>query len=1645
MTFYPTQGTASTEEFDSSEGAIFLNPTLQGITPGGYLTLLNKVTGVFDVGLRTWTPVNSWTISNNLYNLDTLTGTFAVVTGAVSGQVNTVIGTFDLGPQSNAWNINTSTNYPTSISGFGFSGAGSYFFYLGSGSPNKQLYGSIVSGSQATTFEFDVASYVPYSGLDTLAGFSTTQNNLTGLPALSGLVGHGLLYSNGVSWDFIEITPYGIRSLNHPEIAIPENFLDPKRVRVGFKGYDLYISLQGGKSVAGLGKFDTPVFSSNQIFAAFGSVTSGSVISTSTNKVMNSIKASYGNTSWDNIKVLTGQLTIYSQSNENYYSTGFTTMYTSEFNPGVAITNYTNAYIKYLPYRGGITEVTAQYSGSISFIDYSTVSLTGNGYSTIDLSSFPINTYGRENFTSDYFKNPIRFKIRQRSLVGNQLPPSVDSISIFANKERFNVDLVPDWKTEDSYTTIKANIVTGTILTEDPVPEKWSSFLINIPYTTGYATGVAFNDEKSNYNVTVRGTGEFLLEGPYRSCYKNYTEGTLTAISGSAAYLQLGAEPVRNIFPNPLFENGFREVTTGESNYYTGLTEGELAASTRISNIYTGIYKVDYLKERIYRPEAQARVAKINSYLGNPATQLEEFVQTVNVYPGGPTHNGRVGIEAVIPSGIATGNLLISFDVKIAEGSGIALSCIGSTTGNYILPGDYFRDFSTVTVTATTSNTNQYLLRFNVPSGYNADSYKYSIDNIIVGRYLTSHLTMTGVEPALHSIGISPVATSGSIESEDSVDRTSTILYGSIYLDSYPTQTGTFVSVINQALNKGIRLEIDTLGRLISKVDYVSSSWFDVPGDVVPINYPTDTLISEQTVPLGRWTNIAFYHDVHTFRNYSNPSIRDGGTTVAANFASTNKSYLCIDGYPVASKDVISGWRDNTTLTTFINNDSKPFVTYAQLGWPCNVVVASGLMCKVDGIHLLRPPAGELETEITIKGARAYAPYFTPDFLYKGNDEENNLLYNGPSNPIPHSKDLFIGSCYNFSSPGYINFDKGPLRNHLMVYGSPIKENSNPYGYPDIYSTRFNNSFAIAPYSSSYERLQTNYNATIPVIPFTPIATLPYLSNNAIQAFGWIYPRTTGSLFTAYQNYNQQTGSRIEAAISTGNRFVINKYGSTNNLLFTVTGHQVNLNEWDFVSFRFRSTGYFANLNTGVVTCQISDGVSITSDSLIRTGIDFGFIYQGVSGSPGQSAMRFGGTSDCNFFNWALPIVASGDNDIIRNYISSGDKSGRYQAIVLDQTLFTGNVTCPSYNEVKFNLGPMDPGEYNYSLAINNAYDTIPSLQGMVAYDNKPFKVIDTYNLNYDFTKVESVFGAKDSPIRIGNTVPPNAINIAKISSPEYSVESSISTIDLSDRNPNNLNVYRQGTYLVGSRSQAVTSQISTYKGINSAVYAGRQDLTISGQVVSSDIGVSTISISNPNSDFGYQAYYYYLVGRGDKGIKVPGTFPHYTGQILEFSTGAVPDAYIANLEKIKNSISLRDRKGNFIPFDAYPYDISISPYPVNALELAVASGLPIPLDNIGVTYLSGSALPTNVFTVILLTATNNFDGESVFIHYDAYDYVNKSDLISYKEIVNPQPIFRERQPGEEVGIGKYDLLLNQEGYYDLKVYGIASGYNGKL
>jgi hypothetical protein len=1617
MTFYPSKGHYSIEDFNSSIGAVFDTPSLQGII-GGYVTLKSLNTGTSSY-INSWNTDIVWTLEDGLYTESLIKNTFDLYTGNLPAGTNTISGSYGIATDTSAWFFETS--YPTYISGYGYSGRGDFALGLTVDSPSTVIFDTYADGGEAVTFEFDVSSVVTHSGQAALGGFSATGNNLSGLSPLTGVINHGLLFSDGTRWDYIEVTPDGVRSFNHPEIAIPINLYSPKKIRVGFRGFDLFIATEDGKSVAGYNKFDTERTDlPGEAFAIFGApsvegfyVTGGGVLSGST--------ATVGKSTWDNIKILSNDMAIFELSGtEQLYTTGYATMYTDVFDPNISLNKYLHASIASVPFKGGDTIVAAQYSGVNGWETFDSVTLSTSAIDSLDLTSFPVTSYPRTEGGVDYLSNPIRFRIDQRSTNGDSLPPAVESIEVFTSKSNVSIDMLPDWKQAKSNIKSKVYIQTGTFLTDDPTPQLWTSLLMNTPLTTGQYSNTIIYDESSSIPIDVIGTGEVTLNGPFRSSFKTFIDISRSGTVDSDAYQVFGGQPVFNFFPNPLFSDPFRQINSGETNYYTGLTEGYIAKDVRISNSYTGSHNIYLDKEAVYRPDTQARVNKINSYLGRTSSLNEEYVQNIKVYNNGLNHDGTVGIEAVIPSGIAVGDLKVTFDLQVKEGTGIAVSMIGSETNLYYLPGEFFREYRTVGFPVTSTTDYEFLVKFSIPSGYPAQEYEFNIDNLTVSAMSSSYLSATGLSGYLHQSGVAYTD-----EGAGPPQKAATVFNSSIYLYSYPESTGTIVSLLNEA-NRGLEITIDSSGYITANIDTVSNAWATSGLSKFYHELDQRSISSNVPLPLGTWTNLGF---LHTADNYTGFSCASDSGSQSHNFTSCNRAYLTIDGHVASSTDMITGWKAYTTDS----NNAYPYSSYVDLTGSVSAVFASGLHCEIDAIHLQKPPIADVETDLTLKGARAYVPYIVPDAFYLPNNISDNLIITGTD----ERQDVLIGSCYNFSTPYYTEWDRGNLKNHLVYYGSISRELNCPYeGYP-FYSTRFNSSsYGIAPYSSSYERLQN----TTGQLGIDGVET-PYNQGN-IRVAGWLYPRTTGSFCTLYQDSSNYTGARLELCVDTSNSIVVNKYDvDSNSVIHSSTGHTVSLSGWTFVNVAYEVSGdYISAGDENFCTIRIHNESGVTNSPVALEGPDFGIRYQ----SETLSEYQFGGTADCNLFNWLVLIPSTGEINLDRNLHGSHAKSGRYQAITENNSIFTGRQNYYDYDHASLYL-PASTGSQDryFGLALHNSYDTLPKLNGIVAYDDKPFREVNSYSMMYNTQSMTQAFGTTSSAIRLGNQVPKEGVNIARISSPTYSVASSIANIDLSDTNTNNLISYRNGNYDVGEASSISFSSITGYKGINESIYSGRYDVVISGQVLSADVEITTIPITDQKTNTYDKAYYYYLVGRGTRAVKSLGSFPHYTGQIYDYSTGQIVDNYNANLQRIKSNIKLKDSKGQEINNQTYPYDVAISAYTPDDLYFASLSGEDIFLDNIG-EYTSGSILPDSIFTVILLTNKNKLPNESVFIHYEAYDIYSKEQF-TYKEIVNPQPIFREKYLSETPTIGHYSLDLNENNYYDLQFYGLATGYSGQL
>ena len=1686
MTFYPDKGLKSREDFIDASGVTGSNTGLQYVV-NGFVALLPQIERSVSY-FNQWSAISGWTLNNGLSNLTTLRTDFTVTGGYVNsltlpGITGYQKSTFGGG----SWEIYTPE---CSGSGIGITGATYQYFALWSGSPNTKFYTANEPTNYPFTVEFDVASTYVASG--SIVGYTSGQNTLTGLPRLSGSINHGVYISNGTNWDYLECRPDGIRSINHPELSIGVNLNQPKRFRVGIDSNNLYILCENGRSVAGISKFDTPVYTGYQDRP---SLVFGAPPHTGYNLFsFTGIYGIVGHTYWDNVKLLTGKLALETPTGlERIYTTTQQSLRTAPFSPGLAISRWQDAVIEYDYYPGGTTIITPEYLYSGAFITASSLATTLSANRTtarINLATIPVSnsvnlltgTYNTDVPVAAY--NTIRFKIDQVSNNGSTQAPIVDAITITANKEGGFLDTIPNWAPKNKFTNVSLKIKTEEFLNTTPDVDAYSTFYYRAPTVTGLIYGSFTDISRYNITGTIRGTGELYNYGPWNASFQNYSYLSGYYLSGTSGAKLFGSKEVYNFVPDPTFDKGFKSVSalpTYVSSGLSGKVFGEIGQYLYIPSGYSGDSIMTFEKLKVIRPYREA---------GDNI----DYAQKVTIQNSTGIYNTNAGLTIWIPSGLYFSGInpegyVFSMDLKILAGSGIFITGENFTSSSVYLEPSYYTDYKRAAIVLPTGifSQNRYIKLY-MATGYSG-SYQFIIDNLAVKPFITARIEATGVPSLYHTVGSSNLLLFPDVFSrgKDLAERASTVVGLDLYLDSYPTGSNILFRKIRTGDNKGVTLSLTNDGYPVASFDIAQRSWYTgsitgiygiITGGDFAINNSTDyiknyTITGASKVSLGYWSHIGFIHESWNHANYS---IRNAtGHYILPNQASCNRAYLAIDGLPVATTDTCEFWRTyvstgalGTGYSDYV--DAGPFSTMVADGTG-SIVIASGLFCKLDNAFISRPPVADLESEIYIKSAKIGVPYFMPDVHIKPG-HRTQTTGSTPAYPLgmpgydPFANSYYLASSfaanlYPLDNPGpYTNWDHGNNRNHLLFYGSNISKDTNTPYRTGLGSTRFGSgSYAVSSYSSSLERVINDQSLWAGLkLPY-PIPSLLSEMKGRIYFGCWIYPRTTGEFITILNSTSNLSGNKIAASITDSSTVKLINYNSTGAATSTTAynaidgiGDSINLlNRWTHFGFFYQ---WRAFTGSGAYSAHIAmdgDIVAAVGDT-VGTGV--GFLYSG------NSAIYYGYNTDANMCDVYTVVDPYNEQELILynivpivNYealASTGDKGGLFSKVYINDTPFTGLTGIGSSHSISgfdtyniiINSNEVDSND-TISMWVgtnNNQADDVSNSAGLALYNSVPFTFADSYVMAYDDSQVNSTFGATDSPIKIGNSVPDHAINIARFDSPEYSTESSISTIDLSDKNPGNLLAYRGGKFTLNKTFEYITGTQATgnYKGINANRFAGQIDVVFTKQSDTNNIrltSMSTTSKDRPASE----AFYSYLVGRGSYGLQVSDYIPNISGVVTTALTGTEANNYIYNLESIKKSINVIDIKGKT---GDIIWDIVYTPYSPSGLDFCVASGVNVAIDGIGnSTY--QSTLPSGVYSVILLL--NEIPKQTMWVQYNSYRY--SDGLVgSKKEIINPIPIMREHKLYEPTAAGQYTVAPGVEGKsYSITIHGVNSGYSGAL
>ena len=1698
MVFLPPYSLKAKDDFDTSSGHSPQYPVNQNVT-GGYVTLLPNVIRS-STYFQPWVAITGWHLNNGMSSRLVVTGSFQLKSGYYYSSESSLPSGYQAPiPGAGAWEIYT----PPLTSGTlaqGYTGySGKVFQYLitSTGTPHTGFADSQDPDKTRFTLEFEVSSHnYPISG-QAISGFGTGTITVSGLPRQSGILCHGVYISNGTNWDFVEVRPDGVRSANHPELAISMDMSTMRKFRVGVNANTIYMIGENGHGMAGIGKFDMPVRAGDTAKIAIGAPYTGAHgFAFSSSGILGHV----GRTAWDNVRILTGDMELDVPTGlKIIYTPGSTyTFFTNDWTPGLGISDFLYASVGYVGYLGGSTVVTAQNKTNAGYSDIAGASITltrGDSPKLIPLDLAPI--YGPTRTSGDAgasisvdpsdvftpaggdsgvpnFANSLRFKIEQTSDKGTAPSPAVDYIEIAAIGEYPFLELVPNWKLKNIPTVVKAAVKSGEFISFRPPATAFTTTMLVAGPQPGLFTGTFIEDSRYKLTGTVRGTGLISQDGPYDTSYQTYAPVSGIPATGSEAGGIFGHVPVFNFFPNPELSE-YQPATHLSGIYISGHIDGTIAKHVEISGGFSGVCNIFLDKLQVIRPgSSNAR----SNYSSGPGV-FTDYAQKVT-YTSITAYTGHYGaLEARIPSGIFSGTGIAGFDLKITAGSGLYFYLRNDARSwaseRIFLPSEYYEDYHRVgiPVSCTPTNTGRYYIGLSPSGNQSGKTVEFIIDNISLSPYVTSYLEITGTPIMIHT----NVGTSNG--PSKLAERAATVIEGYIQLDSYPTGlTGTFFQkLITASINgvkTGISFYITNSGFPLVEFDLTDGAWISGGSsqvqsmDITQVYNGRKTLTGNSKIPLGKWSHLAFVHETQNFLGFG--AVGFSGMNISQQFASCNRANVLVNGRVVATEDCMNNWNNRDSRYTGPTGAVSPWTSYITEGTG-TIYIGSGLLGRLDSVSYSRPPLVTCE-EVAIRGTKLYLPHFIPDVMIKPCNPMQQVQCAVGSGSIPAFIAVKSLSIWNLTSPGpYTNWDVGPCHNHLLFSGNVSKSTTTPYpGWSGVIgSTSFRDSGnAIAKYSSAYD-FAINWSGA-----FTGLTdrffTLSQPSQGGIAFGSWVRPYETGMFYRIVRDETNIQTTALELGITGASNgtgyFVVKQVGVGNSGVWTGRyGKPSYSGAWTHIGAEYI---YTPDKSLGLVLHSMRmfvDGVQRDSFTgqldTVGPGAQNHFKYDGRSGDVNKGAVILG-RMNCDMSDafLSMPYAYSSTAnayavDWAKTASISGNKGGLYQAIVRGSIIQTGVTWSGVYG---VNIGVLQASltgddSIIWVAAMDHLNGEVPYSAGFGLYDKAPFREVESYYFAYDDDPLKQAFGDTNSPIRIGYVVPDNAVNLARIDSPEFSVEHSISTIDLSDKNPNNLSSFRGGLYtLVSSLGQLSGSVASgSLRGINEYRYSGQGDFIYSGQLDTEDVRVTSLSIRSTAVSDPSEAFFCYLVGRGEWGVHVPSSFPHLLTGSIDNITGASGSIqnHLSNIDKTKASLFLTDSAGRVVGPNVLPWDLSISPINLRQLRDAINSGVDVDPEglNYGTGYYTGR-LPDGVFSVVLLTKDQIYrPGETLWVNYPGYRFSDGKLDRSRREIVNSVPIMRKTSPKRTVLPGQFRVEMDPANYkrHLLTIHGIYSGLTGEF
>lgn len=1659
MSFDPQYSNWGTDDFLSSDDAIISSPTIYDINNG--IVSLRPIifSGQLFAFDAPWDPVPAWNVENTLDDLYTITGQFSIV--ATTGYQSTNVGQYGNSGDYNYSAFFTKTVTPeTGAAGTYIHGSTSCFVYNLVNYPNSDLslftleFGArvIETGSTHdlyTSPSSGVSCHGVYFGTRTSSTFVEIHPNGLKVHGITGAILPGDYSSSLRRIRLVKRnSALALISDNGTSLYVPGAFTagSHNSAYIAFGAPPFYYS--GAATFTGVSGTFHDVGSKYDPYGLSG------------------IAAFEGTTLWDDVKLLAASgVTTYGNGYTVTWPTSSADVYTAPWYPSRSLKTYLGAVVESIPREGGSISVTAQYLALSGQSD--TTWVTSSASLTLSDSSTPENYINLSSIPVYHgFDNALRFKITAASTGGPC--HAIDAITVIGDADQGLVDIAPSWKLSSLPKDIYFEIDRNRHLVMEPLNHYEDEIFITDRFTGRIRTGQylpVYDSNLQSGQVLSSFTGSGIVtvpDGPYGSAISNlfvFTGNSGVVLSNGSYTVDTGIfhGNLNNSFTYYPSVSALSSIATGSASVtYDTFDYRNFEGDTVRSQVCT-VYS--------YTGSIVGGVGfQSTGLIGPPVSGMVALFKGVIHIPNGPGVTVSIRQDDQLLSYFLDGYMYrepkpfscAALCTGLATNAGIVFAVPPRSTFPTPVSGEIWKEWTD----ELNLHNNTTFTVYELDAEFCTHSYlKYTNTNSV------SRISMLDDLSVYDTVPYSGLRRDAAIF--DGWVRPHGFMSGSFevpWFESISSDNRGLTVYLNRSGE--IRTELHL--NMHSSAYGLTGDSYQMVGLANNANVRTGRSgainigSNSQCVRFGDWNHIGVYQDVRTLGDtYTAMNQPLLASTGFYNGARSAKLYLEINGRLVNSYDIAVDSYDNNIITSGSVASNYPDGDVSTPAWPKIPIYATTgdtrtakfgewVASDFDYVRFGVRTHVDARAHGAVYGAKTSPPTFTPWDAIKI-----------PTVTSGGNEHYQYAHIYRFDSPDVYNlWDDGFSTNHGIAinYGGDVdwtsrgikpvatflQQEDGPKGRPALrigpgmnitipfshYDERvFNGTGSLSlaqggvnnlsgsyyinkvgylhsnmgTWVTGFDHSLTSSNSRVVMGGKFKINSLPNTGFGDLFSFQEVTSGNSYGLACLYLGINSGGnlvyGTR-RAGVSDGNssQYVVGQF----------TGVSVPLNTYlDLgIDAQMASGNGYINVYTGGIIANSTNLVlSVTGALHPNTGR--AMAYQGLLGSGlvnpiHRSSFNIGGEplrttkTTWNYmdltvseFFVGLPLsrydwpwttfagtgigieghtdVAVKNHDTVINYVygtGAGTNALYYGVTQYPATDWSG------------------AGEHLlWSTSTNGNDFECRRGNGVPLYDEVLFNNAESYYVNYENDSVTKAFGSTNSPIQFYSEMPPEGVNLALVSSKDWRSDSALTTFDMSDTDyANVVDVLRGDRYITSFSS-------------------GANGSFASNAVNSDDIRMSSVSLWDEDSFQSYVGYFVHLIGGEVKGVYSQ-TAPAHRNITGNYSL------YHSTMEKIKQSIVIKDSNGVDLSFDEFPYSIMVSPYSIDTPVTDISG----PMHHFSGATQTGYFNSDKTFTCALVAHTRSI-GKTVFIHFPSILYSNGDINLQDSEVYNPVPLLKKIDP----------------------------------